>query len=278
MNNRKITRTGGALAVAAALSASLPAAAADWSDASVSYRVSNSFMEPTNARKISKNILGFTYVNGYKYGGNFLNVEVLKSDSNDPPAGGGGGAQEAYLVYSHTLSLGKTTGSPSFKFGPVRDVGITAGIDLNSKNDAFAPRVRKFKLGPTFSFDVPGFLDTSLLYYKEHNHNGIVGRNVSFDATWNWFTAWGIPVEAINAKFNGFLSVTGKKGKDGFGAQTAQETLSRAYIMFDAGKLMGKKDTFLIGPGVEYWRNKFGSNAAVGADYTAWQLAAEFHF
>lgn len=110
-------------------------------------------------------------------------------------------------------------------------MGITAGFDLNSNNDDFAPRVRKFVLGRTLSFDVPGFLDTSLLYYKEHNHNGIVGVDVNFKSTWMWASAWGIPIEPINARFNGFR-----------------------------------------------WRNKFGRNAATGADYTAAQLAAEFHF
>jgi nucleoside-specific outer membrane channel protein Tsx len=266
--------------------------AAEWSDTWVGYRYGTQFGEPTNSRDITKHIFSFNHVSGYKYGTNFFAADLLMSDRNDPAApiqapAIGPGAQEIYAVYRHTLSLGKVTGSPNFKFGPVRDVGLTAGVDVGAKNDAFAPRVRKFVVGPTLSFDVPGFFDVSLLYFKEHNHNGIVPLigspagmtdEVRFKPTYQIAMAWGIPVPAINAKFNGFLNHTGKKGKDGFGAETQPETLGRAYLMFDVGALMGKKETFYVGPGIEYWRNKFGSAAPVGADYTAWQLAAEIHF
>jgi nucleoside-specific outer membrane channel protein Tsx len=279
--------------IAAALSAAAvcsvfagTAAAADWSDNSIGYRRGTQYMEPANPKKIKKDIFSFTHVSGYKLGTNLFTVDLLMSDRNDPAAptqapATGPGAQEIYMVYRHALSLSKVTGSPRFKFGPVRDVGIQAGFDFNAKDDAFAPRVRKFLIGPSLSFDVPGFFDAGLLYYKEHNHNGIVPPGttdeVKFKSTYQFAFAWGIPVAAINAKFDGFLTHTGKKGKDGFGAQTEAETLSRAYLMFDVGSLMGKKQTFYIGPGLEYWHNKFGSPATSGADYTAFQIAAEVH-
>ncbi len=40
-----------------------------------------------------------------------------------------------------------------------------------------APRVQKLFVGPTVSFDVPGFLNLSLLYMDEKNHNGEKGKN-----------------------------------------------------------------------------------------------------
>ena len=43
------------------------------------------------------------HVSGYKYGTNFFNVDILKSDDMDRP-GGGGGAQEVYVVYKNTVS------------------------------------------------------------------------------------------------------------------------------------------------------------------------------
>lgn len=280
------------LAGAALSAACLPATGADWADNSVGYRYGTKFQEPANPKDIKKHIFNFTHASGYKYGGNFFTVDVLMSDRNDPAAPiqapeTGPGAQEIYLVYAHTLSLSKTTGSPGFKFGPVRDVGITVRFDFNTKNDAFAPRVRKFMGGPTVSFDVPGFFDVGLWYYKEKNHNGIVPLigsppgmtdDVSFDATYRIALAWGIPIPAIGAKFSGFLTYTGEKGKDGFGADTKPETLTDMYLLFDVGAFFGKKDTFFVGPGVEYWRNKFGSPANEGADYTAPMIAAEIHF
>jgi nucleoside-specific outer membrane channel protein Tsx len=256
------------------------AAAADWSDTFAGYRYGTKFNEPANPLDIKKHIFSLTHVSGYKYGQNFFTSDVLMSDGNDPANGeavGGAGAQEIYSVYRHQLFLSPVTGG-SWKFGPVKETAVTAGFDFNSKDDAFSPRVRKFVLGPTLKLDVPGFLDVSLLYYKEKNHNGIVGAAVSFDPTYMLSLAWGIPLPAINAKFDGCLNHTGKKGKDGFGAETEPETLSQFYLMFDVGTLAGKKGTLYAGDGVEYWRNKYGSPAPVGADYTAGQLALEVHF
>lgn len=45
----------------------------------------------------------------------------------------------------------------SFANGVVRDLALTAGFDLNTKNTRFAPRKRLLVVGPTIKFDVPGF-------------------------------------------------------------------------------------------------------------------------
>lgn len=280
--------------VALLLGSVASASAADWSDTSIGYRYGSDFREPANPNKVSKDIVNFTHVSGYKYGTNFLSIDLLKSDKNDPAAptqapSTGPGAQEAYLIYRHTLSLGKATGSPSFKFGPVRDVGVTAGFDLSAKNTAFASNVRRFLLGPTLSFDVPGFLDFSLFYHSERGHNGIpplistplppgMTEDVKFDDTYMLGLVWSFPIAAVNAKFTGHINYIGKKGRDGFGTETEPETLSHAYLLFDVGALAGRKETLYVGPGVEYWRNKFGDPGPVGSDYTAWQIAVELHF
>lgn len=264
------------LASGLALSSTTPAA--DWSDTSVGYRVGDKFHEPCcNTTDIHKDIFSFTHVSGYKYGSNFFTADFLMSDSHDPAAGGGGGAQEVYAVYRHQLSLGAVSGK-SLAFGVVKDIAVTAGFDLNSKDDAFGPRVRKFVLGPTFKFDVPGFFDMSLLYRTEHNHNGIVGKSVSFKPTYGVSLAWGIPLKSINAKFDGFLDYVGPKGKDGFGFDTKAETLARAYLMYDVGHLAGKPGTFYAGIGYEYWNNKFGGNSKNYGKTSAPMLALEAHF
>lgn len=252
--------------------------AADWSDTFIGYRYSTKFAEPGIAGDIAKNIVQLNYVSGYKYGTNFFNVDYLRSDGKDPAAGGGSGAQEAYAVYRHNLSLSKVTGIP-MKFGVIRDVGITAGFDLSAKNTAFAPSVRKFVVGPTLSFDVPGFFDVSLLYRTEHNHNGIVGAGVSFDPTYGVSAAWGIPFNmGIPVVFKGFGDYIGKKGKDGFGIETEPETLIQASLMFDVGSLAGLKKVVYVGPGYEYWNNKFGSSGIPGTRENAAMINAEVHF
>ena len=251
--------------------------AAAWSDTYVGYRYGDKFHEPCCSKTdIRKDIFSLTHVSGYQYGINFLTADFLRSDKNDP-AKGGGGAQEVYALYRHQLLLSPVSGK-SLAFGPIKEVALTAGFDLNSKNDAFAPRVRKFVLGPTLKFDVPGFFDVSLLYRTELNHNGIVGKSVEFDPTYGVSLAWGIPIKSINAKFDGFLNYIGRKGKDGFGFETKAETLARAYLMFDVCNLAGKPQTFYAGVGYEYWNNKFGGNANNDGKTNAPMLALEIHF
>jgi hypothetical protein len=92
---------------------------------------------------------------------------------------------------------------------------------------------------------------------KESNHNGIVGKDVSFSSAPVFTTAWA--VAAGPGTFTGFLDIVGAKGKDGFGDETKTETLGRALYMFDIG---GAKSGFKAGGGVEYWNNKFGCNNA----------------
>jgi nucleoside-specific outer membrane channel protein Tsx len=274
-------RLTAALAVISGSVCAQPAAAADWSDTWAGIRLGSAFREPFNPDDIAKTIYVLQHVSGYKYGTNFFNVDVLKSDDKDPASGGGGGAQEIYVVYKNTVSLSAVSGKP-MKFGPTRDLGWEFGLDFNAKDDAFAPRVQKFMTGPTVMFDVPGFLNVGLLYYKEKNHNGIVGASVDFDPTYRIAAAWGIPIKAINSVFKGFFTYTGEKGKDGFGAETAPETLLEASLMFDAGSLAGKKETFYVGVGYQYWKNKFGSDDKLdptgGSIAKVPQILFEAHF
>ncbi|NTV10618.1 MAG: hypothetical protein HGA47_07565 [Zoogloea sp.] len=236
--------------------------AADWSDTSISYRYGKGFSEPAIAADVAKGTIGLTHVSGYKYGQNFFNVDVLKSDMNDPANGGAQGAQEIYLVYAHQLYLSKVTGL-DLSFGPVKEVALTTGFDHNSKDSAFAPKVNKIMAGPTFKFKLPaGFFDAGLLYYKEWNNNSFgTTKDVQFDPTYRVALAWGVPFSAgpIPLSFEGFLNYTGAKGKNGFGQDTGAETWGDLFLMADIGKLVAEKpNTVKAGIGYEYIRNKFG--------------------
>ena len=77
-----------------------------------------------------------------------LSADLYMSDGNDRASGGGGGAHEAYIVYRHNLSLSAVTGT-KLAFGPVRELSLMTGFNWNTKNDAFAARVRELLIGPT---------------------------------------------------------------------------------------------------------------------------------
>ena len=127
-----------ATALATATMCSLSVQAADWSDTSIGYRYGTDFAEPFNNSAISKDILNLNHVSGYKYGTNFFNADLLLSDNKDSPTTFGvpsevSAGQEVYVVYRNTVDLSKVTAG-SYKFGPVRAMGITAGFDFNTKS------------------------------------------------------------------------------------------------------------------------------------------------
>ncbi len=275
-----------------ALTAALAAPSAralDWSDTAFSYRYGSNFKEPgvgvpgTNGTDIAKNILALTHVDGWKYGGNFLNIDMLISAGGvglDTARNSTDGATEVYAVYRTHLSLNKVTGGKTFEFGPIRDIRLETGIDLSTKNTAFAPHKIMPVFGPTFELAVPGFWTISVFVEKEWNNNGIAsvrpdgtvnfarGGNVAFNATPMFATAWGIPILSLPLSFEGFGSVNLPKGKDGFGNETKTELLFHPKVMWDVGSAWGSpKSGYKVGVGWEYWVNKFGNdhNAVAGA-------------
>jgi hypothetical protein len=260
------------------------AAAAEWSDTSIGWRYGNKFREPFNPQNISKNILNLTHVSGYKYGTNYFNVDMLMSDNKDPSTVGGSGAQEAYVVYRNTVSLGKVTGKEYKYGGVVRDFGGTFGFDWNTKNDVgYASKKRMLVLGPTVMMDVPGFLNISVLALKESNAPVGHPSRYTYKTHPMLSAAWGIPIGSSPFSFEGFALYIASKGKDEFGGQTKPETNFDAQIMLDVGAVTGgPKGTFKVGFEYQWWKNKFGNDssgpAGSGAFAKTPMIRAEYHF
>jgi hypothetical protein len=278
-------------ALALAAFAAMSAQAADWSDTYIGYRYGTQFREPFNPNDIAKNIFNLGHVSGYKYGTNFFNVDFLMSDSKDPSGPGStSGAQEAYVVYRNTIDFEKVSGSP-VKFGPVRGAGLTLGFDWNTKTDAgYNSKKRMLVLGPTLMFDVPGFLNASLLLLQESNapcNNFSTPPSCVPRYTYKTHPmlnlAWGIPLGKDSGfSFEGYANFIASKGKDEFGGDTAAETNIDMQVMYDVGALAGAKGRFKIGLEYQYWKNKFGNNsggpAGNGAFAKTPMIRAEYHF
>ncbi|SDH92216.1 outer envelope protein [Propionivibrio dicarboxylicus] len=271
--------------------AACSAQALDWQDNSIGYRYGTHFAEPFNNDIVAKNIVNFTHVSGYKYGSNFLNADFLFSNKKDPvDVGSNNGAQEAYVVYRHTLDLGKVYGK-DFKVGPVRGFGVSGGFDWNTKRDAgYNSKKRMLVAGPTVMFDVPGYLNVSVLELWESNapYNGFSATSTPryhYKAHPMLETTWGIPftVGSLPLSFEGYALFIASKGKDEFGVDTASETNVDAKLMYDASGIVGvRKNTFKVGAEYQYWMNKFGNNrngaAGTGAFARTPMIRAEYHF
>ncbi len=268
---------------AAIAAVSLGAQAADWSDTALTYRYGNKFAEPFGSNDITKNILGLSHVSGYKYGTNFFNADLLMSNEKDPAyKDAKTGAQEVYVVYRNTLDLEKVTGT-SYKMSGVRGLGVTGGFDFNSKADAsYNSKKRMVAIGPTVMFDVPGFLNMSLLGLWESNAPSGFSR-YSYKAHPMLNFAWAIPFNAgIPLSFEGYANFIASKAQDEFGVGTAPETNIDMQVMYD---ISGQK-TFKVGFEYQYWKNKFGNKttalgaggAGPGATAKTPMLRAEYHF
>jgi nucleoside-specific outer membrane channel protein Tsx len=265
--------------------------AATFSDTSIGYRYGTEFAEPFNPNAIAKDILNFNHISGYKYGTNFFNVDMLMSDSKDAAgAGSTNGAQEVYVLYRHMVDLEKLVGS-SFKFGPVRGMGITAGFDYNTKTDAgYNSKKRMLVAGPTFMMDVPGFLNISVLAMFESNapfntFSKTSTHRYNYEAHPMIGAAWGIPLAGgpVPVSFEGFANFIAAKGKNETGGDSAAETNIDMQVMFDLSGLLGATPkTFKLGLEYQYWKNKFGNDsdgvAGKGAFAKTPMIRAEYHF
>jgi hypothetical protein len=293
----------GFLAVAATIAATvaLPAAAADWSDTAISWRYGQRFREPFNPADIKKHVFALTHASGYKYGSNYFNLDLLQSDSNDPASlNQTEGAQEAYVVYRHTLDIGALRGQ-ELRFGAVKGVGLVLGFDWNTKNDVgYNSRKRLLVAGPTLMWDVPGFLSTGILLMHESNApsgafppiSQVNGR-YTYDYHPMFSASWGIPVPAswtgwaggwgAGWSFEGYLNYIAAKGRDEVGNPTGAETNLDMQLMVDVGSRFGQpKNRFRVGLEYQFWNNKFGNTAATtgnrGQRASTPMVRAEYHF
>jgi len=268
------------IALVAMAAAAVCAQAADWSDTSIAYTTGNHYAEPFGSNSIAKNIYSLKSVSGDKYGQNFFNVDMLQSNSED------GGAQEVYAVYRRLIDFGKITGK-SYAFGPVKDVGATVGFDWNTKNDTgYASKKRMLVAGPTLMINVPkGFFDISLLVLDESNAPVGHPSRYHYKNHADLSFAWGVPAGINNLSFEGWADVIASKGKDEFNNDTVTETHINAALMYDVSAPVGAaKNTFKLGAGYEYWKNKFGNdhtNAGTGGPGAFAKtpfVKAEYHF
>jgi len=264
------------LIAAAMLLAAGQAHAFIFSDNSVALTYGPTYKEPgipqnktNHGTDISKFTVTLQHFDVWKYGTNFINIDALFSNGHDPANSIGPatsstpGAVEVYALWRNNFSGNALTGSNMFTIGPIKDVRVEIGGDFNTKNTAFAPEKKLIVFGPNIAFDVPGFLNVGFHVAHEWNNNGIVGKAVSFDPTFEMEIVWMQPLSftGLPLKFDGFFNLVAPKGKDGFGLQTATEILTQPRLVLDAGKLiMDKPNVLDFYVGFQYWLNKFGND------------------
>jgi hypothetical protein len=214
---------------------------------------------------ISRNTLEFKHVDAWRYGHNLVEIIIKKASDVEPAAGGGEGAMGLYAILRSGVGINRLAGAPVVAIGPLRDIAIQAGLNLETKNSDYAPQERTLYLGPSFQFRVGGgFVNVALQLRKEWNHNGHLGVSESYDVGFNVEPVWHLPFRLGRTQLalDGFAAYNTAKGKDAAGRDTRAELIARPLLKIDLGTLAGRKARVLeLGVGLEYWHNMFGKDA-----------------
>jgi hypothetical protein len=194
----------------------------------------------------AKQVYSFTHFDVWAYGTNFINLDLLKSDHNDPASpctnvgvdvlGGTGncaGAAEFYGLIRSTFGWNQIFNTKQFTVGPLQNISFEVGADGETENSFLAPNKKDLVAGLQFAFDLPykGYIDIAPLYYQEWNHNsfltpsfvgtgclipggactGISDGNTQFNATWaleiNYYMDLGFLPENMQ-----YFAISGRAG------------------------------------------------------------------
>jgi nucleoside-specific outer membrane channel protein Tsx len=214
---------------------------------------------------ISRHAIEFKHVDAWKYGHNLVEVMIKKSSDVEPAAGGGTGATGLYSIFRAGVGINRLAGKPLIAIGPLRDIDIQAGMNLETKNSDYAPAERTLYFGPNFQFRFgAGFLNVGLQLRKEWNHNGNLGVRESYDVDVNIEPVWHFPFRIGPARltFDGFADYNTPKGKDAAGRDTRAEFITRPQLKLDISRVVGRQARVLeVGVGFQYWHNMFGKDA-----------------
>lgn len=260
-----------------------------FSDTIISYRFQGPSAEPglgvrrpdgtrqgrLEPREVPKNVVNLFHANAWTYGTNLLSLDILRSGSQDPAGDKQGnfegvGATEVYLIYRGVLSGNKIFDTTAFSIpGLVKDVGLSFGADINTKDTTFDSEKRAGTVGLNFAFDLPaGFLNLKLQAYKEFSRNGFaVGRfrSVGYLMTPEFEVTYSVPLTftGLPLSLAGFNTIILPKGRYG-GAnenQTQLEFVSQTNLVLDVGQLIADVPSRVeVFVGFQYWHNKFGGD------------------
>jgi hypothetical protein len=258
-------------------------------DNSVSYAYRFSATDPFVTDHTGKSVVTFTHFDAWAYGTNFFNIDLLKSNSNDPanPCGlpitgiaatGCEGTTEIYGFFRSTLGFKELFG---WRFGNfLTNISFKVGGDGNSVNNANAAAKKDVVGGLQFNFALPwgATFNVSPLYYSEKNHSAFYSlasaattgptSGVDYFQAWRVEGALNVPLgpKGTPLSFGSLFGINGPKGTCPPGAcgtatpvGTKTEYFTQQSLTLDVGQLAyGKPNLFSIFVAYVYWQNKFG--------------------
>ena len=178
----------------------------------------------------------FDHTNGWRYGGNYLFVDVYQRDDVDV---------EVYGEWYPHLSLNKLT-QRDISFAIFKDFYLLGGINAGTE-----PSEEPFKayfLGAGTSLDLPWAEYVTIDFTaRKPDHLSTTGLQVT--------SAWSFPfsVGGLKFKFRGFADYVTPGGSGG-----VSYLLTQPQIILDVGEFLDHPGKFYAGVEFWYWHNKFG--------------------
>ena len=245
-----------------------------------------------NSNAFNKFVGTATHFDVWAYGTNFFNIDILKSDNNNPvndqfhPRATG--AVEVYAFERSTLGLNQLSNSKMFSSFLFKNIEFEFGGDINTENDGLGPQKRDVVFGAQFDLNLPGTVNLSLLAYKEWNNNnffavgGFSGERefqwiprlelniiepltfLPYPVAWHNFTGVNFPkgTGVSQAQLNAIcVSSGGCTGPNPASAFSKVEVFEDNRLTLDASKLwFNKPGIWDLYAGYRFWYNKFGTD------------------
>jgi hypothetical protein len=256
-------------------------------DNSVSFAYVFAGTSPFVTDHTAKDVVTFTHFDVWKYGTNFFNVDLLKSDLKDPsnPCGGPGfpatgceGTTEIYGLFRSTLGWKELYG---LQFGSfLTNISYKVGGDANSVNNFNAAAKKDVVAGLQFNFALPfgATFTASPLFYSEKNHSGFITANTLavtgptsgtayFKDTWRVEGTLTVPLgpKGTPLSFASAYAVNGSKGIcpagdcNAVAVPTATELYTIQRLNLDIGQwAYNAPGVLTVWIAYVYWHNKFG--------------------
>lgn len=245
----------------------------EWSSNEIQFLGSARYAEPANPDPVGKRIVTLQHASGYALGRNFAFVDFLHSGNQERDLSGRPEAPtEIYGEAYTTLSLSRLSGHP-VGMGVIKDVGLTAGVNLGEKGSQLHSRPRVLLAGVTVDIDMPrGFFNIDVLAYRDRSCYDGIGSCPDYRTTHQITPSWAWPfsIGAWDWEFTGFADFIGSRG-----AGTRAQILSQPQLRVDIGKPFGTPGVVYAGFEYQYWRNKFGIEG-VHEHHPQWLLAVKF--
>ncbi len=251
--------------------------------------------EPAVTAHTQKQVLALTHFDVWAYGTNFANLQIDRSDQNDPAgpcplfgSTGCAGATEFYGLIRSTFGFNQIFNTKAFTVGPLSNVSLEVGGDWKNQNSLASPETQRVLMGVQFAFDLPykGYVDIAPGVIKEWDHlsfltpaltapfPGIPDGNTSMNPSWfvevNYYMDLGfLPVNMQYFSISGRAGFYGPNGKGEsvnipiWGPTAMQIESEPVRLTFDASKwVWGQKYSHFadLWVGWKYWQNKFGLN------------------